>query len=400
MRIRIRILFTAIAILVCSFAIFAVKAGNPPTYIIDEPDYVGAARDFLRGGTNTNPQHPPLAKFFIAGGMKLAGDNPFGWRLASTIFGSLTVVAIYLWTYVLLKSNAFAVAASLLTMFNNFHFVMSRLAMLDVFYFAFVTWAVLAFTAAISLQVSVPKRRLLMLCSGVLFGLGCACKWTSVVSMAVLGAMAAFLYLRDRHHLRQIGLTVLVLAFVVLPCAAYYLAYWPLFLVLNKAFTVREFLAMNQYIWQYHVACPGNPALASPWYRWFFRTTPQRVMDYLMGNYVVVWGGLGALLLCMLKFLRAPALAEGMVVSLYAANVLQWVVIPQKITCYYYYYPPATFLSLAIVLACARLPRPSIAGVRPIVMVVAAAGVFFLICYPKMGAFQAPLDCALTCWPY
>lgn len=397
---RTRILLTAIGILVFSFIVFIVNLGNPPTYIIDEQQYIDAARNILHGGANTNPEHPPLAKFLIAGGIRLAGDNPVGWRLASTMFGSLTLVGIFLWTYVLLEDYAFAVAASLLAMFANFHFVMSRLAMLDVFYFAFVTWAVLAFNSAISLQLSLPKRRLLMLFSGVLFGLGGACKWTSVVSMAVLGALAAFFFLLDRHNLRQIGLTVLVFTFVILPCAAYCLACWPLFFVLHKPFTVHEFLAMNRYIWQYHVACPGNPALACPWYRWFFRATPQRIMNYLMGNYVVAWGGLGALLFCILKFLQAPALPEGMVISLYAANVFQWVVIPQKLTCYYYYYPPATLLSLAIVLACARLPRPSIAGVRPVVIAVAAAGVFFLICYPKMAAFQAPLDCALTCWPY
>lgn len=397
---RFRVPFTAVGILVISFAVFVVKLNSPSTYIVDEKSYIDAARSILRGGTNINPEHPPLAKFFIAEGIKLAGDNPVGWRLASTVFGALALVGIFLWTYVLLEDYALAVATVMLTMFNNFHFVMSRLAMLDVFYFAFVIWGVLAFTAAIRLPLSLIKRRLLMLSSGVLFGLGGACKWTAVVSLAVLGVFAGFFFLRDKYTFRQIGVTVLVFAFVVLPCSIYYFAYWPLFLVTHKPFTVHAFIAMNVYMWQYHVACPGNPALACPWYQWFFRATPVRVMNYMMGNYVVVWGGLGALFLCGLKFLRAPALAEGMVLSLYAANVLQWVVIPQKITVYYYYFPPATFLSLAIVLVCVWLPKPGFARVRPVLIAVVAAGVFFLICYPKMAALHAPYDCALTCWPY
>ena len=398
---RHKILLTGIGVVLFSFGLFIFKVGDPPRYMIDETVYVDGARNLLHAAVDANLEnHPPLAKFLIAGGMKVAGDNPVGWRLASNVFGSLTVLAIFLWTYVLLRDYALAIAASLLTIFNNFHFVMSRLAMLDVFYFAFVVWALLAFTAAIMLPLGLPKRRLLMLFSGVLFGLGCSCKWTAVVSMAVAGTVAGLLFLRDRQNLRPIGLIVLGLTFVIVPIAIYCLSYWPLFLAVHKPFTFRDFFAMNVYVWKSHVVVPNNPALGCPWYRWFFRTTPLRAMDYLMGNYVVMWGGIVALLACIVKFLRAPALAEGLVISLYVANVLQWVLIPEKMSQYYYYYPPATFLSLAIVLACSWVPRPKTAGVRPALIAVAAAGVFFLICYPKMANLQAPFDCALTCWPY
>jgi len=398
---RFHILLTSIGVVLFSFGLLVFKIGQPPTYVIDEKVYVESARNLLHVGADaTLDSHPPLAKFLIAGGMKLVGDNPAGWRLASTLFGSFTVLGVFLWTYVLLGDYALAVTASLLTIFNNFLYVMSRLAMLDVFYFAFVVWALLAFTAAITLPLGLPKRCLLMLASGVLFGLGCSCKWTAVVSMAVAGAVAGFLFLRNRHNVRQIGLPILVLSFVILPSAVYCLSYWPQFIAIHKPFAIRDFFAMNAYVWRSHVAAPGNPAIGCPWYRWFFRTTPLRVMDYLMGNYVVMWGGVGALLICAVKFLRAPALAEGLIISLYAANVFQWVIIPEKMTQYYYYYPPATLLSLAIVLACASMPGAKIAGVRPVLIAVAAAGVFFLICYPKMAGLQAPFDCALTCWPY
>ncbi len=399
---RLRIFLTAAVLLLSSLALFVIKIGDPPTYIVDEMVYVDGARNILHAGANTNLEnHPPLAKLLIAAGIKLAGDNPAGWRLASTAFGALTIVGIFLWTYILLQDYALAVAASLLTIFNNFHFVMSRLAMLDVFYFTFVVWALLAFTASLSLPLSITKRRLGMLASGFLFGLGAACKWTSIVSMAVAAAVAGFFYLRDKRQVREIGISVLALTFVILPCVVYCLSFWPLFLAIHKPFTVHDFLAMNLYVWQSHVVAPGNPALGSPWYQWFFRSTPLRAMDYLMGNYVVMWIGVGALLFCALRFLKAPALAEGLVLSLYAANIIQWALIPEKMTqYYYYYYPPATFLSLAIVLACAAWPARGLRGVRPSTIAVLAAGIFFLICYPKMADFQAPLDCALTCWPY
>jgi len=139
---------------------------------MDEVAYVTGARTFLTGTGNSNPEHPPLAKILIAGGMKLAGDNPFGWRLAGAVFGSLTLVAIFLWTYLLLDNYLLALLAAFLALLNNFLFVIARVAMLDVFYFTFVMWGLVAFTAVLTLDLSIGRRRILLLATGVRFGLG------------------------------------------------------------------------------------------------------------------------------------------------------------------------------------------------------------------------------------
>ena len=39
--------------------------------------------------------HPPLAKLLIAGSIKLFGDNPWGWRIGSVVFGTLALLAIF-----------------------------------------------------------------------------------------------------------------------------------------------------------------------------------------------------------------------------------------------------------------------------------------------------------------
>ena len=395
-----RLVWTSLAVAVVSLALFLFRIGTPPAYIYDEGNYVRSARTFLDGTANTNPEHPPLAKIMIAGGMKIAGDNPFGWRIAGAVCGSLTLVAIFLWTYLLLFDYALALTAALLTLFNNFLYVMSRVAMLDVFFFAFVMWGVLAFTAALKLELPLWQRRGLMLASGLMFGLGGACKWTAVVTLAAVVLVAAVFFARNSYRIRELGFSSLVLGLAVVPAVAYGLAYWPLFRELHQPFTLRGLMAMNSFIWIYHVNCPGNPALHVPWYDWFFRATPERGLSYLMGNFVVVWGGLVALVICASRFLRnwASALPEGLVTLLYAINLLQWLVIPQKRTCYYYYYPPAMFLGVALVIALGRMKQPSIAGVRLGMVITIAAAVFFLYCYPRMADLQAPFDCALGCW--
>ena len=327
---RGRLALTATGIGVLALAFFLAGIGGEPWLFFDEPAYVNGARSLLTGQQDANPEHPPLAKFFIAGTIKLLGDNPHGWRLASAVFGAFTLVAIFLWTYLLLRDYTLALTAAALTLLNNFLFVMSRVAMLDVFYFAFVMWGVLAFTAAILLELSLAQRRVLLLISGLLFGLGTACKWNAVVSLAAVALVAVVLYLRKTHHLREIGLITLVSGLAVLPITTYILAYWPLCHRFHLPFTYHELAALNTYIWLYHVQCPGSAALNSPWYRWFFRASPERGLTYLMGNFVVVWAGLAALALCIWRFVRGFVLPEGLVALFYAVNLLQWVVIPQK----------------------------------------------------------------------
>jgi len=206
------------------------------------------------------------------------------------------------------------------------------------------------------------------------------------------------LYIRNSHHMREVGLTTLGAALIFIPVAAYVLAYWPLCHRFHRPFNVTELTEMNAFIWRYHVNCPGNPALDVRWYRWFFRATPERALSYLMGNFVVVWGGLLALLVCAWRFLRSFLLVEGLVTLLYLSNLLQWVVIPQKRLVYYYYFPPAMFLGVALVIVLARARSQRLFGVRLTVLLLLASGMFFLYCYPRMAGLQSPYDCMFGCW--
>ncbi len=393
-----RLTLTGLGICALAFAFFLAGIGKPPMFIFDEPLYVDGARSLLHGTQDLNPEHPPLAKFFIASAIEAVGDSALGWRMAGAMFGAVTLMAIFFWAYLLLRDYALALTAAGLTFFNNFLFVMSRVAMLDVFYFAFVMWGVLAFTAALLLEMSVARRRALLLASGLMFGLGTACKWNAVVTLAAVALAAAVLYLRDTHHMREAGVTTLAIAFAVVPAAAYALAYLPLCLRFHRPFSLIELSEMNAFIWRYHVACPGNPALDVHWYYWFFRATPERGLSYLMGNFVVAWLGFVALAVCAWRFLRTFALPEGLVTLFYAVNLLQWVLIPQKRLVYYYYFPPAMFLGVALTIVLWRMPSPRVFGIRLSLLLLTAAAVFFVYCYPRMAGLQAPYDCMFGCW--
>ncbi len=397
-----RVTSTGLLIGALSFLFFLFGIGTPSSPFFDEPYYVVGARSFLSGVQDMNPQdppYPPLGKILMAASMKIAGDNPLGWRLASTAFGALTVVAIFLWTYLLLNDYGLALTAVALSFLNNFLFVMSRIAMLDVFYFAFVMWGVFAFTASMLLDVNIVRRRILLYTAGVLFGLGSACKWNTVVTLGAVVLAAGVLYVRGNVKLRAAGAVTLVLSLMMVPVIAYCLAFWPVCWRFHRPFTFTELVSMNAFIWRFHVTDPGNPTLDSRWYNWLFRTTPERGLSYLMGNFVVVWGGFVALLICAWRFCRSHALPEGLVTLFYVVNLLQWVIIPQRRTVYYYYYGPAMFLGVAIAIAMARTQTRRLFGVRIEVPLWASAAVFFLYCYPHMASLSAPYDCMLGCWP-
>jgi uncharacterized membrane protein YhiD involved in acid resistance len=74
-------------------------------------------------------------------------------------------------------------------------------------------------------------------------------------------------------------------------------------------------------------------------------------------------------------------------------------VIPQQWTVYYYYYPPAMFLGVSIAIALSRTQKQRIFGVRIGLVILLAAGVFFMYCYPRMAHLEAPYDCMFGCWP-
>src|SRR5208282_84902 len=80
--------------------------------MFDEPAYVGAARNFIAGTPSVNPQHPPLAKYFIA----------------LSVFGL---------TFRLTRNLHTSYVAWLLIVANGFWYVMGRVAMLSIFELAF-----------------------------------------------------------------------------------------------------------------------------------------------------------------------------------------------------------------------------------------------------------------------
>lgn len=392
---------------IAALAVLLWRITVPDHAFYDEIQYVAAARAFLAHAGNPNPEAPPLGKLLLALGIKLFRDNPLGWRVMGAVFGSLTLVGVFLWVQLLLRDYALSLTAALLTLFNNFLYVMSRVAMMDIFLVGFLIWGLAAFTAVLELDsLTVSKRRGLLAFAGAMFGFACACKWNGVDTLGVVVLISAGLWLlatrsqnegiaRFARNLRQAG--ILFAGFsLLIPAVAYGLTFWILCRGIHIPFGLTQLADMNVFIWRFHKAVPGNPAIAVPWYFWPLQRTPQRALSYLVGNWVIMWGGLLALGFCSLRMRNR--LPEMLVVSLYLGNLLQWALTPQRLLYYYYYFPAAMFLGIAIPVALKRMPA-RVFGVRLGIVCVVAAGCAFIYCFPHMAHLEAPFDCMLGCWP-
>jgi dolichyl-phosphate-mannose-protein mannosyltransferase len=119
----------------------AFVAGNP-NVLLNTPEYV---------------VHPPVGKWMIAAGMWLFGaDNPFGWRFAAALTGTLSVALLTLIAQKLFGSLVLGGAAGLLLAVDGHHLVMSRTSLLDIF---LMFWVLAAF-GALLLDRDDGRRRL------------------------------------------------------------------------------------------------------------------------------------------------------------------------------------------------------------------------------------------------
>lgn len=341
-------------IFVASLALFTFRLGQPTQPVFDEPCYVAGAKALMSGLPDANPEHPPMGKLLIGLGIRAFGDNPFGWRIASAVAGSLSVAGAFLLILSVTGNYEMGVLAALLLVFNNFTFVLARVAMLEIFIIMFVVWALVAW---------LQKR---YVSCGFLLGCAVATKWSAlIICVLVFGITLVWGERAKLYHL-------------VLPAVAVYVA----------SFAGRNPIKASIFILNFHKHAAGNPAINSLWYTWLMRMQPERAMDYLTANAAITIVGIAALVVCMYR-------KEWLMGSLFLGSLLQWAIIGRTFSYYYYYAMAFTFMTLAIPVALRN--NPKVFGVRLSVLVAVGAAVGFLILYPKMVALEAPYDCALVC---
>ncbi len=174
------------AITLISLALRLFNLGTPKGFVFDEVYYVDGARDYLAHGveiSGDDPEfvvHPPVGKWLIALGIKLFGDNEFGWRFMGALLGSAMIVLIALIAHRLFRNSYITIAASALMAMDGLALVHSRTALLDIYLSFFILLATYFFLARWHWW------------TGIALGLAVATKWSGLYFLALFAIVALY----------------------------------------------------------------------------------------------------------------------------------------------------------------------------------------------------------------
>ena len=168
-----------------------------------------------------------------------AGSNAFAWRLAGIVFGALLVGIVYLFAATLFSRRRIAVLAAAFVTVDGMSYVMSRIAMNDIFVAVFILAAYAVFWQIWSGRWGRSAWWALPLV-GVLIGLAAASKW--VGWYALIGLWVLVL---ARSHF---GRFLLVAGIGFLTIVAGLGAPWPFLVVCTLALLLALVLVWNRPI--------------------------------------------------------------------------------------------------------------------------------------------------------
>jgi dolichyl-phosphate-mannose-protein mannosyltransferase len=372
-----RAIWTAVALFGLGLVFFLINIQFPRTHNFDEFHYVPSAKQFLEMKENQNWEHPPLGKLLMAAGIGIWGDIPIGWRFVSTLFGAATLSGMYVWALLLFGSEPIALWVALLTVSNQLLYVQARIGMLDTFMFGFIVWGLAAFTATWLTRFDLKAQRKLLAVMGLCLGLATACKWFAVVPwLACIGIVAL---IRVLQHWRakfddespddwyrpnlwgQISLAEWGIWLGVVPLLAYFFTFIPYFVIQKPSVGFWDLFEMQRRMYDGQLRVVTSHPYMSQWQDWpllrrpiwyaFDKEGPQSEWVrgvLLLGNPVVMWSGLLALLACAWSWLESKTRSSFLILVFYGAFYISWMLIPRKIAFYYYYYPAGMMLSFAL----------------------------------------------------
>ena len=332
----------------------------PKGYIFDEIYYAKNANSLINNGVELNSQgqaefivHPPLGKWFIGIGIKLFGNNEFGWRISAAVIGTVCVLLIYLITNQLFNSLFLSNVAAALMALDGLALVMSRVALLDIF---------LVFFILLSFYFLLKEYFWL---SGIAIGSAAATKWSAVFVIPFLILLT--INIRDidpTKWMKRIGQFVFVPIFV-------YLISWSGWIFNSNSWDRKSGSNIFTSLWNYHVGIfnfhrnltESHSYSANPW-SWliigrptsFFYETPsncgagscsQEILA--IGTPLLWWAGVFAIAITLGFFITNRNHISAVILAGIAGTYLPWFLIQSRTTFYFYAISILPFLILALI---------------------------------------------------
>ncbi|RKP45831.1 phospholipid carrier-dependent glycosyltransferase [Cohnella endophytica] len=372
--------------------------------------------------------HPPLGKVLLAIGVKMFDMTPYGWRFMAAVFGTLMVPVFYAAAKGMFARTRYAFLATALLVLEGFHLVHSRMANVDIIG---VTFTIIMFYAMYRYGETMWRnggfRRGLgyLALSGFFFGAASAVKWNYMYGGAGLAILFFVALMRrwregrlagDRKTAKRLILTFMasVILFVAVPVAVYTVSYVPYLKATKADDSYKDLWQYQKNMYHYHKGVKEAHPYASKWYTWPLMIRP--VWYYggkdlhkgdaqsiaAIGNPIIWWGGLAALLASWLLGARRRDRIVFTLGVAYLSFYVPWMVAPRSITFLYHYFPMVPLLILSIVWMLRWFEECSYYGRRityTFMIVVAGVFVWFYPLYTGMTISRQWMDLAMKWLP-
>jgi dolichyl-phosphate-mannose-protein mannosyltransferase len=435
---------------------------SPQAYVFDEVYYakdgcLDAGFPYKQCGLESpNEQtitvHPPLGRWIIAGGVAATAKpsdfgcqfgvtsprcHPFGFRVASAVFGTLSVLLLAILAYRLFGSALWAGAAGLLLATENLNFVQSRTSMLDIFLTTFVVAGFLFLVldrqwmerrmpppsdlvdeADEALLLGLPPDRPpapvfrpWRLAAGIALGSAVATKWSGGTALvaAVILTLAWERTRRSRlglaHPLREVfrdeGFGIF-LFLMVIPAAVYVASYAKWFTV--HGFDMGRWWDLQAGMASYSIHLRAKHPYASPAWTWLLIKRPVAYYYHCfgnsssgcaapaeilgMGNPAIFWGSVLAMPYMLFAWIRRRDWRGGLIFVPFAAQYGPWFFAAR--TNFLFYLAPVTpFMVFAATYAARDLFEAELGGRR--IRALSALAAFFIVAAVGVFVFFLPV---------
>ena len=401
----------------------------------DELYHGRTAYENLHNLTPYENSHPPLGKLFIMLGVWAFGMTPFGWRVVGALFGIGMLPVLYVFGKRLFKNSNYALVLTTLFAFDFMHFTQTRIATIDVYSVFFILLMYYYMYQYITMDIyadGLKKTLKPLALSGLFFGIGAACKWTSIYAGAGL-AILLFGSLISRYlDYRQVNardndadkakvaefwpmaiktLLWCMLFFIVIPFTIYFASYTPYYIYesgqtagYGVADMFKTFAHYQQFMYHYHSTLVATHPYQSSWYSWPFTVKP---MWYYFNSYIApdqvstlsasgnpaVWwvSSIGAVALLWARLSKRVKPDRAMQIFLVGilANFLPWVLVT-RCTFIYHFFATVPFILMATVYALQKLEEryPEANFIKWVW--VGFAVLFFVLLYPGLSGLAIP----------
>jgi len=348
---------------------------RPKGFIFDEVYYAKNANSLIKHGVELNSAgqaefivHPPLGKWLIGIGIKLFGNNEFGWRISAVIFGTASIVLIYLLALKLFDSILLASLSAAFLALDGLNLVMSRVALLDIFLMFFI---LLATYFLLTNQYWL---------SAISIGAASGIKWSGAYLIPVF--LLISLNFAKSGFIRQ--LAIRVTQFIITPVLVY-LSTWLGWIFnsdgwdRNWAATQRDSFVPDvlRNLWHYHAEILNFHAglndehsyAANPW-SWlilgrptsFYYQTPtscgstkcaQEILA--IGTPILWWAATLALAVTIGFWISKRDIKSNLILSGVVVTYLPWFLIQNRTMFFFYAVTISPFLILALVYMISKL---------------------------------------------